>query len=101
MINNINKKYDGIINDLRLKIDNTEYKFFRNRMHQIINDMSGAYAKFDQPEAQRYLLFRMVSFLRRYFTTMAVKRWGFSGNWKDPRPRLNVGRGDDSRGFYI
>ena len=65
------------------------------------NDMVGAYAKFDQPEAQRYLAFRFVSYLRRYFTAMTMKRLGFAGSYKDPRARLNPGAGDAQLGFYI
>ena len=100
-INAINKKFNRQLDEKRLKIDNSEFKFMRNRMHQVTNNMGGAYAKFDQPEAQRYLAFRFISYMRRYFTTMAVSRWGFSGSIMDPRPRLNPGLGDTQMGFYI
>lgn len=78
-----------------------EFKKMRNRVHQVMNNLQGAYSKFDQPEAQRYLLFRFVSFLRRYFTTMFVNRWGFSGKWYKPQPRLNPGMEDVQMGYYI
>ena len=38
-----------------IKIDNLLFKQFKNRQQQVQNDMGGAYAKFDQPEAQRYI----------------------------------------------
>jgi hypothetical protein len=60
----------------QITIDNTEFKKFRSRVHAVMNKLNGAYSKFDQPEAQRYLAFRFVSFLRRYFTTMAMNRFG-------------------------
>jgi Mor family transcriptional regulator len=98
----INKTYDEkIAKAAVIKIDNSEFKFMKNQIQQVVNNMGGAYASFDQPEAQRYLAFRFISYLRRYFTTMAVRRWGFSGPLTDPRPRLNPGLGDVDMGFYI
>lgn len=98
----INNKYDRKTADAgSIKINNSEFKFMKNQMQQVQNNMGGAYAKFDQPEAQRYLAFRFISYLRRYFTTMATNRWGFSGPLTDPRPRLNPGLGDVQMGFYI
>lgn len=76
-----------------IKIDNSEFKFMKNKMHQVQNNMGGAYAKFDQPEAQRYLAFRFIAYMRRYFTTMATNRWGVK--------RVNPGMGGTTEGFYI
>jgi hypothetical protein len=78
-----------------------DFKMMKNRVHQVINSLNGAYASFDQPEAQRYLAFRFVSFLRRYFTTMAVNRWGFAGGFGNARGRMNPGLGDINEGYYI
>jgi hypothetical protein len=98
----INRRYDKKVADAgKISIDNTEFKFMKNQIQQVQNNMGGAYAKFDQPEAQRYLAFRFISYLRRYFTTMAVNRWGFSGKLLDPKPRLNPGLGDVQMGFYV
>jgi len=105
-IDAINRKYDKKLdtagrNGGSVEIQNSEFKFMKNRMQQVANNMGGAYAKFDQPEAQRYLAFRFISYLRRYFTTMATNRWGFSGSLWDAKPRLNPGLGDVQMGFYI
>ena len=78
-----------------------EFNRFKNKMQQVMNNLQGAYSSFDQPEAQRYIAFRFLSYLRRYFTTMAVNRWGFSGRFFNNRPRLNPGLGDTHRGFYV
>lgn len=78
-----------------------EFKRYKNKVHQVMNNLQGAYSSFDQPEAQRYLVFRFLSYLRRYFTTMTLNRFGFSGRWNDPQPRLNPGLGDVQTGFYI
>jgi len=83
------------------QIVGSEFKRFRNLVHQKMNDMQGAYAKFDQPEAQRYLAFRFLSYLRRYFTTMTLNRFGYAGSIKNPQPRFNSGAGDAQMGFYI
>lgn len=97
----INRKYDRKLEPFTLKIDNTKHKFVKNRMHQIANAMAGAYAKFDQPNAHRYIAFRFIAYMRRYFTAMAVNRWGFAGPVWNPRPRLNPGLGDAHMGFYV
>jgi hypothetical protein len=78
-----------------------EFSRFKNTIHQVMNKLQGAYAKFDQPEAQRYLAFRFLSYLRRYFTTMVMNRFGFSGRFWDPQPRVNPGLGDIDTGYYI
>ena len=98
----INKKYDKQIEKKSsIKIDNSEFKYMKNRIQQVTNNMGGAYAAFDQPEAQRYLAFRWISYLRRYFTAMVINRWGFAGPITNARPRLNPGTGDVQLGFYI
>lgn len=79
----------------------SQFKMMKNRIQQVINNLNGAYSAFDQPEAQRYLAFRFVSFLRRYFTAMATNRWGFSGGFGKARGRMNPGLGDVSEGYYI
>ena len=68
-------------------------------MHQVQNNLGGAYAKFDQPEAQRYLGFRYVSFLRRYFTSMFTNRFGFRGSIKNPKARLKSWIGWSANGI--
>jgi len=92
----------GITYDAEGKIQvGDDFKRFKNKVHQVMNNLQGAYAKFDQPEAQRYLAFRFLSYLRRYFTTMTLNRFGFSGRFFDPQPRLNPGAGDVQMGFYV
>jgi hypothetical protein len=81
-----------------------KFKFFRNRVQQAGTLMQGAYGQFEQPEAQRYLGWRFISYLRRYFTTMFINRVGFTGPWDKPtewRPRHNYGLGDVHMGYYV
>ena len=65
----------------------------RNKIHQVMNNLNGAYSQHDQPEAHRHLWFKYISNMRRYFTTMAVKRFG--------KKRLNIGIGGYPEGYYI
>jgi len=77
-----------------------EFKRFKNLVQQAGNLMQGAYAQFEQPELQRHLLGRMVSFLKRYLTPMLVSRWGFAGDFGNVRPRFNAGLGNTHMGYY-
>ena len=70
-----------------------KYKTIKNQIRMIQYAMNGAYDKFGQPEMQRYLIFRMFSFLRRYITTMVTNRFAVL--------RHNPGLMDARRGFYI
>lgn len=70
-----------------------KFNEFRNRIHMVMNKLSGAYGKNDQPEMSRYIAFRFISFLRRYFTTMAVHRFG--------KFRVNPGYGDLDEGYWL
>lgn len=101
-IKGINYKYDRKLESAAvIKIENNQFKTIKNRIQQTQNSLQGAYSKFDQPEAQRYLAFRFISFLRRYFTPMLMNRFGFSGNILDPKGRLNPGLSDNPTGYYV
>ncbi len=109
------KKFNMTVEDLKeelkgvrfvegkeIKIDNRLYKAFRNKVRSTTINLNGAYAKFDQPEAQRYLAYRMVSYLKRFFTPMLLNRWGFSGGIGGrKRGRVNYGLGDVQEGYYV
>lgn len=70
-----------------------EFKKFRNRIHIVMNKLNGAYSKLDQPEMQRYIAFRFISYLRRYFTTMAMNRFS--------KRRWNPGYSEIDEGYYV
>jgi len=89
------------VEDKSWDLGGTKFHQMKNRIHMVNNNLQGAYSKFDQPEAQRYLAFRMVSFLRRYFVPMMVNRWSYKGSWKDPQERYNIGLGESSMGYYV
>lgn len=70
-----------------------KFERMRNKIHQVMNKLNGAYSQHDQPEAHRHLWFKFLSNMRRYFTTMALKRFG--------KNRLNIGMGGYDEGYYI
>ena len=70
-----------------------KFKDFKNRIHVVMNKQNGAYSKLDQPEMQRYLLGRMITWLKRYFTTMLMNRYG--------KKRWNIGYGEIDQGYYL
>lgn len=78
-----------------------KYKQFVNKQHDLQNKLNGAYAPWEQPEANRYLLFRMVSYLRKYFTRMFMYRFQFRGNVWKPYARYNVATDSVEMGWYM
>lgn len=81
--------------------DMKKFNTFVNRQHDLQNKLGGAYAPWEQPEAQRFLLFRLVSYLRRYFTRMFMYRFQYKGHiWKSSE-RFNIGAERLEMGWYI
>lgn len=77
------------------------FKSFVNKEHDLQNKLNGAYAPWEQPEANRYLLFRLVSYLRKYFTRMFMHRFQYKGNIWRPQARYNIGAEGVELGWYI
>ncbi len=75
----------------------------RNEMQRVVDNLNGAMGQQDKPEAERYLLYRYISFFRRYFTSMFMNRFAFSGNLLHgtARGRYDYVLGDTKEGFYI
>jgi hypothetical protein len=88
-----NLKVKSLKEDTTYTVDNIEFKRFRAKSHATLNKLNGAYSRFDQPEMQRYLAFRFISYLRRFFTTMALNRFG--------KKRWNPGYGEIDEGYYV
>jgi hypothetical protein len=77
------------------------FKQRREESQAIMRNLQGSYDKFNQPGAQRYLAFRFISYLRRYFTTMFIDRFGFK--WKNgmAMARYQPGLGTMAEGWYV
>lgn len=79
----------------------TEFKIFRNRVQGVITNVNGAFAALDQPEANRYVVFRYINFLQKYFTRGMLNRFGHRGRFWDPTERYDVAIGDTDMGYYM
>jgi hypothetical protein len=79
------------------------YVAFVKRLHGVVNKANGAYDSFNQPLASRYLLYRMIMHLKKYFMELFMER--FKYRWS-PNHRMIVPRYDgytDSigMGYYV
>lgn len=54
----------------------SEFKKFQNKVHEKFKDLNGAFAKYEQPQAQMFFSYRLFAFMRRYFTSMFMNRFG-------------------------
>ncbi len=73
-------------------IGGKKYLEFRNLMHEKSKDLNGAFAKMEQPQAQAHFAYRLIMFMRRYFTTMFMNRFS--------NKRASIVINDTKQGFY-
>lgn len=80
-----------------------KFKQKRNEFQRVIDNLNGNFSRENRPEADRYLLFRYVSFFRRFFTSMLLNRFAYSGSLLGgtSRGRYDYHLGDTKEGFYI
>jgi hypothetical protein len=81
--------------------EGSNFKAYRNKIQAVGNNLNGAFGKFDYAEADRYLLYKQVMFLKRWFIRMFMNRFQFRGNLLDPKARYDAGLNDSYMGFYI
>jgi len=94
--------------DERYAVGGSEFAKFRILVQEKSNLLYGTYAKMDQPMAQKYFAFRLMSWLRRYFTSMIINRWGFKlkpggkiYKASSYQYRYNWALNEMTRGYYI
>lgn len=75
----------------------------RNKYQRVIDNLNGAMGREQRPEADRYLLFRYVSFFRRFMTNMITNRFAYSGSLRagTSRGRYDYALGESKQGWYI
>ena len=88
---------DGVISlkngvDKAWDKDGKKFNDLKFKIHQTNAMVQGTYSQMNQPEASRYTTYKMVAFMRRYFTTGLMKRFGTK--------RFNVGMGNVQEGHY-
>ena len=83
------------------------FDLFRNQVQGTSRYLFGAYDTFGQPEANKFLLYRLWVFMRKWFTTMFVNRFGsqviFTEGKKLPTlvARYDWALGKTKKGYYV
>jgi hypothetical protein len=77
------------------------YNNFIRNLHGVINNLNGAYASFDSPNANRYLLFRFMMYMKTYFTRMFMNRFQYRYEKGMILPRYDANLNDVSMGYYV
>jgi len=118
-LESIAKKYSVPLEDLKAKnriskdeyltagkeliiAQSTKFKSFKNRFQTISRRLYGAYDDFGQAEGNKYFIYRMFFFMRKWATSMFTNRFGADLS-KENRwgKRYDWGLGETSRGYYI
>ena len=96
---------DGI--DKKWGRDGEAFKDFRIKVQQVVNNVNGAFADFDQPLASKFLIYRIIAFLQKHFTTMFMNHFAFKGGFRSlfgrtgGLERYDWGTQDVSMGYFI
>jgi hypothetical protein len=99
---------DGVIK-LKANIDpsyapgGAKYKAFVKKVHGVTMSLNGAYDSFNQPMANRFLLYKMIMFLKKYFTEMFMARWQFKYDKRTNSflPRYDGNMDTVAMGYYV
>jgi LysM repeat protein len=79
-----------------------KFKLFKNKLQGTSRRLFGVYDKFGQPEGNKYIMYRMFFFMRKWFTPMFANRFGMDtskGNFGGARYDWALGK--TTKGFYI
>jgi len=93
--------------DPKWGINGSEFKNYKIKIQQVVNNVNGAFGEYDQPQAARYLAYRIVGFLQKHFTTMFTNHFAFRGGSKalfgrtGALERYDWGLQDVSMGYFI
>lgn len=100
---NVPAEWGITYNEAGEQIIGEKFKQKRNQYQRVIDNLNGNFGREERPEADRYLLFRYVSFFRRFFTSMLMNRFAYSGSLRNgtSRGRYDYALGDTKQGFYI
>jgi hypothetical protein len=99
LVDGVLKLRQGI--DAKYDLGGSEFKRIRIFIQEKQNILNGVYSLADQPEGNRYLFYRMFMFLRKFFVTQFLNRFGYSGSILSPRYRRNIGTENLEMGYWI
>lgn len=97
------KLKDGI--DKAYDLNGKEFLRVKNTMQQVITNINGAFAEFDQPQAGKFVLYRMAAFIQKHFTPMLMNHYAYKGKWYQvltgkAQGRYDWGANDVNMGFF-
>jgi len=78
-----------------------KYKMIRRRVQAINRNLNGAYSNFDKSQGDRYLIYRLITFLKKHFVRMFMARFGYRGSFLQPEARWDVGSTSMQIGYYV
>jgi LysM repeat protein/predicted GNAT family acetyltransferase/ribosomal protein L18E len=78
------------------------FKLFKNKLQGTSRRLFGVYDKFGQPEGNKYIMYRMFFFMRKWFTPMFANRFGMDVSKENfGGDRYDWALGKTTKGFYI
>ena len=83
------------------------FNMFRNQVQGTSRALFGAYDSMGQPEGNKYTLYRLYMFMRKWFTPMFVNRFGSEVVWEKGKltpkfmPRYDWALGKTVKGYYL
>jgi LysM repeat protein len=83
------------------------FDLFRNQVQGTSRLLFGTYDKFGQPEGNKFALYRLYMFMRKWFTPMFTNRFGAELVWTEGKmlPKFNArydwALGKTRKGFYL
>jgi len=79
-----------------------KFKAFKNKMQGTSRRLFGVYDKFGQPEGNKYIMYRMFFFMRKWFTPMLVNRFGMDVSKENfGGARYDWALGKTTKGYYV
>ena len=83
------------------------FNMFRNQVQGTSRSLFGAYDSMGQPEGNKYTLYRLYMFMRKWFTPMFINRFGSEVIWEKGKltpkfmPRYDWALGKTVKGYYL
>lgn len=100
--NSISKNENLIEGNELVIAQSVKFKQFKNKFQTISRRLYGVYDDFGQAEGNKYFIYRMFYFMRKWTTSLFTNRFGADLS-KENRwgRRYDWGLGETSRGYYI
>jgi hypothetical protein len=99
LVDGVLKLKQGI--DPKYDLGGSEFKKIRLFIQEKQNIVNGVFSLADQPEGNRYIFYRMFMFLRKFFVTQFLNRFGYSGSILNPRFRRNIATENIEMGYWL